>query len=116
MDLRALLDAAKPGPMPASVPLPPGVDAKPLLVFMEQPLYAVVIALQSSLSTHWAQTRQQALDAAATIPLSGVVALSPSGDKGSAKRVIEAVRAKNPAALTIYHGWDYRPEVVAPQG
>jgi hypothetical protein len=111
MDLQALIAAAKPGPMPASVPLPPGVDAKPLLVFMDMPVYAVLISAHSSLSTHWAKTTQQALEAAATVPLCGVVALSPQDAKGSAGRVIQAVRARNPGALTVYHGWDYRPEV-----
>ncbi len=110
-DLPARVSSAKPGLMPAKRPLPPGVDARPLLVYMEQAAYAVLISEASSLSTYWAPTASTAISAIGDQPFVGVVALSPISESGQACAVIEAVRAANPDALTVYHGWDYRIEI-----
>lgn len=110
-DLATLVGRARPGFMPAKRPLPSGGEAQPLLVFMEIPAFAVLVSELSSLPTFWARTSAEALAAVVSRPFAAVLSLSPTKEPGTARTVIEAVRSRNPDALTIYHGRDYRLEV-----
>lgn len=113
LDLSAALERAKPGLQPAAVPLAKRFDVRPLLIFMESPAYAVLIARQSSLPTYWVRNAADALTALATRSFVGIVALSPSAEPGAAGRVIATARVRSPDLLTVYHGCDYRVEVSA---
>src|SRR5262249_46449017 len=87
----------------------------PILLFMESPAFVTGLAAVPS----WQVVHVRSFgEFSAALPgrkYAMLIALSPRDDSGAAGRAIRAFRERNPDALTVYHGTDYRLAVSGPR-
>ncbi len=99
-----------PKPQPHPAPAPGKQDVR-FLVLMEQVAFAELINQATPFTADHAGTLAEALASLNRTDYQAVLALSPMSERGSAAQLIAAFRERNPKALCIYHGWDYRIEL-----
>ncbi len=89
--------------------------SEPILLFMESPAFVTGLAAVPSWQVVHASSFEEFSTALPKRKYAMLIALSPSGDSGAAGRAIQAFRALNSNALTVYHGTDYRLAVSGPR-
>ncbi len=98
-------------PAAAAVPAQPPTKDYRFLVLMEKPVFVELINQATPFAADHAHTLAEALTTLERSRYAAVLALSPMSEPGSAGRLIQAFRERNPGGLSIYHGWDYRIEL-----
>jgi hypothetical protein len=108
---------------PATAPAPaeqhvvknvPGLS-DPILLFMERPAFAAGLAAVPSWQVVHVRSFAEFSAALRKRKYAMLIALSPPDDCGAAGRAIRDFRERNPDALTVYHGTDYRLAVSGPR-
>jgi hypothetical protein len=89
--------------------------SEPILLFMEAPAFVTGLAAIPSWQVVHVRSFREFSAALPQRKYAMLVALSPADDTGAAGRAIRAFRSRNPDALTVYHGSDYRLAVSGPR-
>lgn len=89
--------------------------SEPILLLMESPAFVTGLTFVPSWQVIHTRNFEEFREALPRQKYAMLVALSPPDDSGAAGRAIRAFRERNPDALTVYHGTDYRLAVSGPR-
>lgn len=104
-------------PKPAKRQIIKNVPAltEPILLFMESPAFVTGLSVVPSWRAVHVRNFGEFSAALVERKYDMLFAMSPPDDSGAAGRAIRAFREVNPAALTVFYGYDYRIAISGPR-